>query len=193
MPIKGGKIQQPDFKNVKCTAMNTASKEFLATAIKRLKYYKELGEKTFAQLEEKDFHFQPNEASNSIAVIIQHLKGNMLSRWTHFLSEDGEKPWRDRDTEFEFHDYSRLQLMDLWNEGWDCFLNSIQSLGEDDLMKTIYIRKEPLSVMDAINRQLAHYPYHIGQIVYIGRLLRDSEWKNLSIPKSRSAHSKRGK
>jgi hypothetical protein len=173
--------------------MNTASKEFLETAIKRLKYYKELGEKTFAQLEEKDFHFQPNEASNSIAVIIQHLKGNMLSRWTDFLSEDGEKPWRDRDTEFEFHDYSRLQLMDLWNEGWDCFLNSIQSLGEDDLMKTIYIRKEPLSVMDAINRQLAHYPYHIGQIVYIGRLLRDSEWKNLSIPKSSTAHSKRGK
>jgi Protein of unknown function (DUF1572) len=171
--------------------MKNTSKEFLETAIKRLKYYKELGEKTFAQLDEKDFHFQPNEASNSIAVIIQHLKGNMLSRWTHFLTEDGEKVWRDRDTEFEFHDYSGLELIDQWNKGWDCFFNSLESLKEDDLMKTIYIRTEPLSVMDAINRQLAHYPYHIGQIVYIGRLIKDSAWNNLSIPKTSSAHSKR--
>src|ERR1700680_4301465 len=118
--------------------MKNASKEFLETAIKRLRYYKELAEKTFDQLDEKDFHFQPNEASNSIAVIIQHLKGNMLSRWTHFLTEDGEKEWRDRDTEFEFHGYSKLQLMEQWNKGWDCFLNSVESLKEDDLLKTIY-------------------------------------------------------
>ena len=173
--------------------MKNESKEFLETAIKRLRYYKELAEKTFEQLDEKDFHFQPNEASNSIAVIIQHLQGNMLSRWTHFLTEDGEKEWRDRDTEFEFHDYSKLQLIEQWNKGWDCFLNSVESLKEDDLLKTIYIRKEPLSVVDAINRQLAHYPYHIGQIVYIGRLIKDSGWKNLSIPKSSSGHSRREK
>src|SRR5688500_1085758 len=97
-------------------------KEFLDAAIKRFIYYKKLAEKTFDQLSDSDFHFTPNEASNSIAVIIQHMAGNMLSRWTNFLTEDGEKEWRQRDEEFEVHDYSRVQLLDLWNKGWDCFL-----------------------------------------------------------------------
>ena len=160
--------------------------EYLSTAIRRLKYYKELGEKTFEQIEEKDFQWQPSSESNSIAVIIQHLSGNMLSRWTNFLTEDGEKNWRDRDDEFEAHTYSRQQLIDLWNKGWTCFLDTLSLLKDEDLLKTIYIRDETLSAIDAISRQLAHYPYHVGQIVYIGRLIKNEEWKSLSIPKKGS-------
>jgi hypothetical protein len=160
--------------------------EFLSTAVRRLKYYKELGEKTFEQLNDEDFYFQPNEESNSIAIIIQHMYGNMLSRWTNFLTEDGEKEWRQRDDEFEIHSYHKQQLMNLWEKGWGCFLNAIESLKEDDLLKIIYIRKEPLSVVDAINRQLAHYPHHIGQILYIGKMIKGHDWKNLSVPKGQS-------
>ena len=160
--------------------------EYLQTAIKRLKYYKQLGEQTFDQLNDADFHFRPNGASNSIALIIQHLSGNMCSRWTNFLTEDGEKDWRNRDEEFEVHKYSKQQLIDLWEKGWSCFLNSLTSLTGDDLLKTIYIRQEPLSVIDAINRQLAHYPYHVGQILYIGKVIKNGEWKSLSIEKGKS-------
>lgn len=161
-------------------------KEYLTTVIKRLKYYKELGEKTFEQLDEQDFYYQPTSESNSIAVIVQHLTGNMLSRFTNFLTEDGEKEWRQRDDEFEVHDYSKQQVTDLWNKGWHCCFTAVEALTEDDLLKTIYIRQEPLTVVDAINRQLAHYPYHIGQIVFIGRIIKDKDWKTLSIPKGQS-------
>ena len=161
-------------------------KEYPATAIKRMKYYKDLGEKTFDQLEEKDFHFQPSSESNSIAIIIQHMTGNMLSRWTNFLTEDGEKEWRDRDDEFEIHQYSKQQIIDTWNKGWNCFWQAVESLTENDLTKTVSIRQEQLSVIDAITRQIAHYPYHIGQIVFVGRLIKNKEWKNLSIPKGQS-------
>ena len=167
-------------------------KEYLSTVIKRLKYYKDLGDKTFEQLEEKDLHYLPTSESNSIAVIIQHLAGNMLSRFTNFLTEAGEKEWRQRDDEFEVHNLSKQQVVDLWNKGWQCCLYALESLTEDDLLTTIYIRKEPLSVIDAINRQLAHYPYHIGQIVYIGRMIRNENWKNLSIPKGTSQQYNQG-
>ena len=161
-------------------------KEYLSTVIKRLKYYKELGEKTFEQLEEKDFHVLPTSESNSIAVIVQHLTGNMLSRFTNFLTEDGEKEWRQRDDEFEIHELSKQQTVDLWNKGWQCCFEALEALTENDLLTIIYIRKEPLTVVDAINRQLAHYPYHIGQIIYIGRMIKNKDWKNLSIPKGQS-------
>lgn len=160
--------------------------EYLQTAIKRLRYYKKLGEETFDQLTDADFHFAPNETCNSIAVIIQHLSGNMLSRWTNFLTEDGEKEWRNRDDEFEEHHFSKQQLIELWEKGWSCFLDALTSLTEADLLKTVYIRQEPLSVTDAINRQLAHYPYHVGQILYIGKIIKDAAWKNLSIEKGKS-------
>jgi len=166
--------------------------EYLSTVIKRVKYYKDLGEKTFAQLEDKDFHWQPSSESNSIAVIIQHVSGNMLSRWTNFLTEDGEKDWRNRDDEFDIHSFSRQQLVEIWNKGWDCFLNALDSLKADDLLQTIYIRKESMTAIDAINRQLAHYPYHIGQIVYIGRMIKNENWKNLSIPKGTSQQYNQG-
>lgn len=164
----------------------STEKDFLNTAISRMKYYKDLGEKTFEQLEEKDFHFKPSSESNSIAVIVQHLAGNMLSRFTNFLTKDGEKDWRQRDDEFEMHDYSKQQVLDTWQKGWACVLSTLESLDETDLGKIVFIRKEPLTVIDAINRQLAHYPYHIGQIVYIARLIKNENWKNLSIPKNQS-------
>lgn len=161
-------------------------KEYLSTVIKRLKYYKDLGEKTFEQLEEKDLHYLPTSESNSIAIVVQHLTGNMLSRFTNFLTEDGEKEWRQRDDEFEVHAFSKQQVIDLWNKGWNCCFDALESLNENDLLKTVYIRKEGLTVIDAINRQLAHYSYHIGQIVFIGRMIKDKEWKSLSIPKGHS-------
>ena len=159
---------------------------FLSSYIKRSTYYKELADKTFAQLSEADFHYQPNEASNSIAIIIQHLVGNMLSRFTNFLTEDGEKEWRNRDTEFEEQQLSKEALLQKWEEGWACYLSTVKNLTTDDLLKTITIRSEELSVVDALNRQLAHYPYHVGQIVYIGRMIKNKEWQSLSIPKGQS-------
>ncbi|HEX6191154.1 MAG TPA: DUF1572 family protein [Chitinophagaceae bacterium] len=166
--------------------MNSTGKEFLTTAIRRLKYYKDLGDKTFQQLSLEQLHFRPNEASNSIAMIVQHMTGNMLSRWTNFLTEDGEKPWRQRDDEFEEHALNYQQVLDLWEKGWACFLDALTSLSEDDLLKTVYIRQESLTVIDAINRQLAHYPYHIGQIIFIGKIVKDNSWTSLSIPKGKS-------
>lgn len=173
--------------------MSSIGKEYLQSVIKRMKNYKGLAEKTFEQLEEKDFHFQPNEESNSIAIIIQHIAGNMLSRFTNFLSEDGEKEWRQRDDEFEIHQYSKQQVINIWGKGWKCFFDLLESLTEDDLLKTIYIRNEPLTVMDAINRQFAHYSYHIGQIIFIGKIIKGDKWKSLSIPKGKSQEYNKSK
>ena len=160
--------------------------EYLITVIRRLKYYKDLADKTFEQLNDAEMHFRPNEESNSVAIIIQHMAGNMLSRFTKFLTEDGEKEWRQRDDEFEVHQYSKQQLINLWEKGWQCTWHALEPLKEDDLLKTISIRKETLTVLDAINRQLAHYPHHIGQILYIGKIIKGKDWKNLSIPKGQS-------
>lgn len=159
---------------------------FLQSAIKRLNYYKELGDKTFEQIKEADFYFKPNAESNSIAIILQHTAGNMLSRWTDFLTADGEKEWRNRDVEFEDQKLTQQQLVALWQKGWDCLLGTLTSLTEDDLQKTIFIRSEGLLVIDAINRQLAHYPYHVGQIIYLAKIIKSKDWQNLSIAKGYS-------
>jgi len=166
--------------------MQFSGAAFLESAVKRLGYYKILGDKTLAILTEAELHFSPNEESNSIALIIQHMSGNMLSRWTDFLTSDGEKEGRNRDTEFEARNISRTELLDLWEKGWSCCLDAIGSLTEDDLGKTIYIRSEGLLVVDAINRQLAHYPYHVGQIIYIAKMMKHQHWQSLSIPKKGS-------
>jgi uncharacterized damage-inducible protein DinB len=164
----------------------TLATEFLSSAIKRFREYKALGEKTFAQISDEDMHQQPNKASNSIAIIIRHLHGNMLSRWTNFLTEDGEKSWRQRDGEFEQQPLSKEELIQLWDQGWMVFLQSLESLQDDDLLKTVTIRSQPLTVTDAINRQMAHYSYHVGQIVYLGRWIKNEAWQSLSIPKGAS-------
>ena len=159
---------------------------FLDAAIKRATDCKMLGDKVFTQLTDADLHFQYNEESNSIAVIIQHLYGNMLSRWTDFLTTDGEKDWRDRDAEFETKAQTKEELVALWEKGWTCFLGALKALTAEDLSKTIHIRSEALTVVDAIARQLIHYPAHVGQIMYIGKMIRGNEWKSLSIPKGQS-------
>ncbi|MES2557816.1 MAG: DUF1572 domain-containing protein [Bacteroidota bacterium] len=159
---------------------------YLQSVIKQVEYYKLLGEKSFEQLTDEQLLWQANEASNSIAIIVNHLWGNMMSRWTDFLTTDGEKEWRNRDAEFENEITSRAELLHKWNEGWDCFLNVLNGLQEEDLTRIIFIRNMGHTVMEAINRQLAHYPYHIGQIVFIAKLIRDDEWVSLSIPKGNS-------
>jgi hypothetical protein len=159
---------------------------FLQAAIKKFNVQKTLGEKTFAQLDEKDLFFKPSKESNSIAVIVQHMNGNMLSRWTNFLTEDGEKPWRERDKEFEDVLTTKDEVVLAWNAGWRRVLNTLELLQPEDMMKTITIRNEPLSVVDAIIRQIDHYGYHVGQIVYIGRMIKDESWQSLSIPKNKS-------
>ena len=171
--------------------MNSLGAIFLSSAISRVSYYKSLGDKSIAQLEEADFYYKPNENANSIAVIIQHMAGNMLSRWTNFLTEDGEKDWRNRDQEFDESKIPIPELLALWEKGWDCFLSALHQLSEEDLLKTIYIRTEPLTVVDAINRQLSHYPYHVGQIVYVARLIKNTKWESLSIPPGQSAQFNR--
>jgi Protein of unknown function (DUF1572) len=159
---------------------------FLDSAKKQLEYYKILGEKTFEQLTEEQLFIQLNEESNSIATVVKHLWGNMTSRWTDFLTTDGEKEWRQRDAEFKNDITDRAALLKKWNEGWSCLFNAIHSLTEKDLAKEIFIRNQGHTVTEAINRQLAHYPYHVGQIVFIGKLLCNEKWISLSIPKGNS-------
>ena len=161
--------------------------EYLPGTIKQFQYYRMLGEKTFEQLTDEQLFWQYNPESNSIATIVKHLSGNMLSRWTNFLASDGEKEWRDRESEFQNDISNREDMMMKWNEGWECLLHSLSSLQENDLSKIIYVRNQGHTVLEAINRQLAHYPYHVGQIVYIGKMARDNQWKSLSIPRGSSA------
>jgi hypothetical protein len=160
--------------------------DYLESVKKQFEYYKMLGEKTFSQLQEKDLFWQFNSDSNSIAAIVKHLWGNMLSRWTDFLTSDGEKTWRNRDAEFENDIKTRQELLDKWNEGWACLFKAINALSTDDLGKIIYIRNQGHTATEAINRQLAHYAYHIGQIVFIGKMLAGDRWISLSIPKGSS-------
>ncbi|MCG7345955.1 DUF1572 domain-containing protein [Sporosarcina sp. ACRSL] len=161
-------------------------KEYLRVVRERFAIMKGQGERTFAQLNEEDFYWTMNNASNSIAILIQHVSGNMISRWTDFMTTDGEKPDRNRDEEFESKRMSKEQLMDCWERGWRIFLDTLDNLSESDLEKTIYIRGEAHSVIDAIERQMAHYAAHIGQIMFIGKQIKGEQWENLSIPKGGS-------
>ena len=160
--------------------------DYLESVKKQFEYYKMLGEKTFAQLADEQLFKQFNEESNSIWSIVKHLSGNMRSRFTDFMTTDGEKEWRQRDAEFENDLVSRTELLAKWNEGWDCLFTAINQLTEHDLTKEVFIRNQGHSVVEAINRQLAHYPYHIGQIVFIGKMLVKEKWVSLSIPKGDS-------
>ncbi len=147
--------------------------------------YKTISDKTFEQLSDDDFHFMIDENSNSIAVIIQHISGNLISRFTDFLTSDGEKPNRNRDTEFEEQQLSKVELIEKWNHAWNILINSITNLKDEDLLKTIYIRKEALSLIEALNRSLSHTAYHVGQIVLLAKHIKKSEWRTLSIPKKK--------
>ncbi|WP_370901092.1 DUF1572 domain-containing protein [Chryseobacterium gossypii] len=154
--------------------------------IKRFEYYKSLGDKTFGQLSDEQIFWQYNGESNSIAVIVKHIAGNMLSRWTDFLTEDGEKSWRNRDDEFINTFKTKQEVLDYWEKGWKCLFNALEQINDENLYSTIYIRNEPHTVVDAVFRQLAHYPYHIGQIVYIAKMMKNEDWQTLSIARSKS-------
>lgn len=155
----------------------------LEPIIKQFNYYRGLGKKAMSQIPDEALFWQANDESNSIAIIVKHLWGNMLSRWTDFLSSDGEKPWREREAEFDNDLQTRESVMQKWNEGWDCLLSTLNSLNEGDLEKIIYIRNQGHSVKEAIERQLAHYPYHVGQIVFIAKMIAKENWQSLSIPR----------
>lgn len=154
--------------------------------VKRFQYYKSLGDKSFGQLSDEQIFWQYNDESNSIAVIVKHIAGNMLSRWTNFLTEDGEKSWRNRDDEFVSTFKTKQEVVDSWEEGWVCFFNALSRINDENLYSTIYIRGEAHSVLDAVLRQLAHYPYHIGQIVSIAKMIKNDDWKTLSIERNKS-------
>ncbi len=160
--------------------------------IKRFEYYKMLGDQSFAQLSEEEIFWQFNEESNSIAAIVKHMAGNMLSRWTNFLTEDGEKAWRNRDAEFINTFNKKREVLAYWEKGWACLFEALAQITEENLYATIYIRSEAHSVIDAIFRQLAHYPYHIGQIVYIAKMLKNENWKTLSIARNKSGEFNAG-
>ncbi|WP_314588547.1 DUF1572 family protein [Paenibacillus terrigena] len=159
---------------------------YLDSVKKQFRYYKMLGEKAMEQVTPEQLFFAPNDDSNTIATVVKHLWGNMRSRWTDFLTTDGEKEWRDRDAEFEVDQQDPTEVMEQWNEGWTCLFDALESIEPNQLMDIIYIRNEGHTVMDAINRQLAHYPYHVGQIIYAAKALKEGAWNSLSVPKHQS-------
>ncbi|MBT8180190.1 MAG: DUF1572 domain-containing protein [Eudoraea sp.] len=159
---------------------------YLKSLLFECQRYKSLGDKTFVQLNDADIHWKYESTGNSIAVIVKHLSGNMLSRWTNFFSEDGEKTWRNRDSEFEDTYKTKEEMLVAWEKGWNCFYDAIQEINEENFEKTIKIRNEPHSILQALNRQLAHYSYHIGQIVLLGKTIKGENWVSLSIPKGQS-------
>lgn len=159
---------------------------YLESVKKQFLYYKTIGEKAMEQLEPEQFFVSLNDDTNSIAMIVKHLSGNMLSRWTDFLTTDGEKAWRNRDEEFEESVMTKEELQAAWDKGWNCLLDTLNNLQPEQLSKIIYIRNEGHTVTEAINRQLAHYPYHVGQIVFYAKMLKKGNWNSLSIPKNKS-------
>src|ERR1700682_863366 len=159
---------------------------YISSAKSQFNQYKTLAEKAIAQVPDEMIYWQYNAETNSIAIIVKHLAGNMLSRFTDFFTSDGEKKWRNRDGEFENEIMRREKLMTLWNEGWDCLFNVLNSLSSEDLEKKVLIRNEEHTVMEAINRQLTHYASHIGQIIFIAKMVADTQWKPLSIPRRSS-------
>lgn len=166
--------------------MTDFSSHYLDEARRQFRGHKRLGEGALAQLNDQDFFRCLDPESNSIAIIVKHLAGNMRSRFTDFLTSDGEKPDRHRDQEFEITASTRADVMSWWEQGWGIVFSALESLSPEDVSRTVYIRHEPHSVLQAINRQIAHYAYHVGQIVFLAKHLRSSQWKSLSVPRGKS-------
>jgi hypothetical protein len=160
---------------------------YVKDAADLLRYYKRLGDRAMAQAPDAALFASLDEESNSIAIIVKHVAGNMLSRWTDFLTTDGEKPGRKRDTEFEDPPKTREELLARWEASWKCLFDTMALLTDADLNRTVYIRTEPHSVMQAIQRQLGHYAYHVGQIVYLAKHFSGAKWTALTVPRRKSA------
>ena len=167
------------------------STSYIEDSLSLFRYYKKLGEGAIEQVTGEQLFAALDPEMNSIAIVVKHIAGNMRSRWTDFLTSDGEKPDRHRDTEFEQPPATRTELMRLWNDGWGRVFEALEPLSDSDLERTVTIRGEPHSVMQAINRQIAHYSYHVGQIVFLAKHLNASGWKSLSVPRNKSAEFNR--
>lgn len=159
---------------------------YLQSVTNQFKYHQQLGTKTFSQLSDEQLFVQHSDLENSIAIIVNHMWGNMMSRWTDFKTTDGEKEFRERDQEFETIIKTREELLNKWNEGWSCLYKALESLKSDELESLIYIRNQGHTIVEAINRQLSHYSYHVGQIVLLGKIAKKNDWESLSIPKGDS-------
>jgi Protein of unknown function (DUF1572) len=159
---------------------------FIQNSLKEFQGIKKLGDLTMKQLSYEELVWQPSSESNSIAIIVKHLSGNMISRWTDFLTSDGEKSWRNRDEEFEGAYSSKEEVLAAWEKGWNVIFSTLKNLKKEDILKTITIRGEAHLVLQAIHRQISHYGYHIGQIVYIGKQVKNEQFTSLSIPRGQS-------
>jgi len=164
---------------------------YLEDSLSLFRYYKNLAERAMMQVTDEQLFAVLDGEMNSIAITVKHMAGNMRSRWTDFLTSDGEKPDRNRDTEFEDPPATRQALMDLWEQGWQDLFGAVEPLSEPDLQRTITIRGEPHSVMQAINRQVAHYSYHCGQIVLLAKHFKHENWVSLSVPRGKSDEFRR--
>src|SRR5690606_4127922 len=184
--LDGQEYSRADTKMELLLKSNTNMESYLNSTVKQFMYYKILGEKAMEQLQEEQLYWQYNEESNSIAMLVNHITGNMLSRFTDFLTSDGEKPWRNRDAEFLNPFNSKAALMHQWDQGWECLFKTLMQLTEADMERIIYIRNDGHTVVEAINRQLAHYPYHIGQIIFIAKMIKNENWQTLSIARNKS-------
>lgn len=160
---------------------------YLQSALRLFRYYKSLGDAAIKRCNADKIHYKLNEESNSLALLVRHVSGNMISRWTDFLTTDGEKPWRNRDSEFDDPDWDKEALIAQWEKGWALLFNAIEPLTAEDFEKIVYIRNEGHTVMEAINRQIAHYAYHVGQIVFLAKAITN-EWETLSIARKKSEH-----
>jgi hypothetical protein len=169
----------------------TFTTSFLEDSLAVFRYYKKLAERAMEQVADEQLFAQLDDEANSIAIIVKHMTGNMRSRWTDFLTTDGEKPNRNRDSEFIAPPATRLALLEDWEKGWDCVFKALESITDVDLGRTVTIRGEAHSVMQAVNRQLAHYPYHAGQIVLLAKHFACDRWQSLSVPRNKSAEFNR--
>ncbi len=172
--------------------VNDSSKHFLETIRFEFIRMKNLAEKAIVQLNDEEFSRQLSSESNSVQIIVQHLSGNLLSRWTDFLTSDGEKEWRKRDAEFEQQKISRKEIMEQWEKGWQVLFQALDTVTPEHLLQNVFIRKEPLTVTQALIRQVGHYSYHVGQIVQWAKEWKGSEWKTLSIAKGKSGEHQKG-
>jgi len=164
---------------------------YIEDSLSLFHYYKKLSEGAMEQLSDEQLFVALDEEMNSIAIIVKHMAGNMRSRWTDFLTSDGEKPDRNRDSEFVAPPSTRKELMQVWNDGWQRIFQALEPLSNGDLERKVFIRGEAHSVMQAINRQIAHYAYHCGQIVFLAKHLKGNSWKSLSVPRNKSAEFNR--
>lgn len=160
---------------------------YLADAVRSFRSYKKLAERAIEQVSDAEFFAAIDPEANSIALIVKHIAGNLRSRWTDFLTTDGEKEFRDRDTEFEVIADTRDSLIENWETGWSILFGAIEPLTPGDFSRTVTIRGEPHSIVEAINRQMTHYAYHVGQIVLLAKHFRSGDWKTLSVPRKQSA------